>query len=613
MRAGATLRLPRDDTCKHNRTFAPDMQIPTSQDTQPFLHQQCIGNEIVSLRNRVLMDTIPADWKYCMELRKRCKKTGYAMPPTRELTFDEAFAAMPTKKRLSYLNLVDRYHQEGVLPRDSRITAFIKYERLVDGSKDPRMIQFRGKKYGLALGRYLKQIEHHLYRLKVVEGFPVGRLVAKGLNNIKRASLLRKKLAQFRDPVVYSLDAKRFDAHVGRLLLQAEHALYTAAIHNPELNRLLQMQLVNKGTTGNGIKYRCPGGRMSGDMNTALGNCILMVHMVAQAFSHIKFKDVLDDGDDILLIVERADEHLIPLGIENMRKFGMEVSIDNVTDVLEKVTFCQSRPVFDGVGYKFIRNPHKSLGFGVNARKTLGSGTKAYAHYLVANGLCEMALSTGVPCLQAYGKRLVDIGRSLGGKGKLNQLSAKQQTRLRQTLGVKTDAELERIARWREVTPRARQSFALAWDISPDEQVHIEAMCGQLLPGERLSPPQPDQRWAIIPNSAHITPLTATWCYPSVRSATNLSKLRSILPNIRQRSTLWCNRLRSLLPSSLDLATEIALHALIRRTRWTSRLVASLPAMPLPWWVSMAVGDALTYVALAQIRSYLPAASDPPP
>lgn len=65
--------------------------------------------------------------------------------------------------------------------------------------------------------------------------------------------------------------------------LKWEHSIYNAMFRSDELAELLGWQLTNKGfarTTDGLIKYEVKGCRMSGDMNTALGNCMIMCALV---------------------------------------------------------------------------------------------------------------------------------------------------------------------------------------------------------------------------------------------------------------------------------------------------------------------------------------------
>ena len=149
----------------------------------------------------------------------------------------------------------------------------------------------------------------------------------------------------FNAPVVVSLDASRFDQHVSKELLEIEHSIYMHMCPSGELRRLLQWQLHNKGVSSQGIRYHTRGKRMSGDMNTALGNCILMILMVS-AFMDGRKYDMLDDGDDGLLIVEEDEYAWVCQNAEPaFLNFGMEIKVENVARSLEEVEWCQSNPI----------------------------------------------------------------------------------------------------------------------------------------------------------------------------------------------------------------------------------------------------------------------------
>jgi hypothetical protein len=278
-------------------------------------------------------------------------------------------------------------------------------------------------------------------------------------------------MEKFDDPRVISLDASRFDLHVHRSLLLIEHGIYLAMNGDPELAMLLSWQLDNKGRTSLGIKYKCKGRRMSGDMNTALGNCILMIIMVA-TFMRGKKYDILDDGDDCLLIVEAG---LLGWVLENAHKeflaYGMEIKIENVATKLEEIEWCQCKPIrVSPDTVKFVRNPHKVL-------STALGGTKYFvqegARRKLVNtiGMAELILNLGVPVLQEYALALMR-NASTTKTLKLNELESYFH-RLKRELQAMNMRQLARV-RPAPIQHEARMSFALAFGIPPSEQIVLE-------------------------------------------------------------------------------------------------------------------------------------------
>jgi len=201
----------------------------------------------------------------------------------------------------------DVIRRGGITRRDAGVTMFVKFEK-IDSTKvdpDPRAIQFRDPKYCVEVSKYLKPIEPHLYQFRGDgKQFPATRCIGKGLNSVERATLLKEKFDAFVDPVVISIDCSRFDQHCSAELLEIEHLVYKLLCPDPWFAEILSWQLTNRVRSRHGLEYVAHGRRMSGDMNTALGNCVLMVLMVAAAFQ--RDYDMLDDGDDVLVLVERS-------------------------------------------------------------------------------------------------------------------------------------------------------------------------------------------------------------------------------------------------------------------------------------------------------------------
>ncbi len=109
----------------------------------------------------------------------------------------------------------------------------------------------------------------------------------KGMDVRTVAKVLREKWDMFPNPVAIGLDASRFDQHVSVPALEFEHSVYLSCFkqkkHRERLAKLLKLQLENHctGYAEDGvIKYTTTGTRMSGDMNTSLGNCVLMCSLI---------------------------------------------------------------------------------------------------------------------------------------------------------------------------------------------------------------------------------------------------------------------------------------------------------------------------------------------
>lgn len=470
--------IPEDDGCQHGRRIVR-VATPVLNDQvfQPFLHHDCIHNQLVSIHNRVCGLVPEPNAAGLASLRKAANHMINRLPTT----IPEDYYVMPMRyggsKRTRYLQATDEVMHFGFDRKDASVKMFVKSEKLQpDDAKpnpDPRAIQFRNAKYCVEISRFLKPIEEHLYHFDgASKGVPRTRNVAKGLNQVERAQAMRQKLAHFTNPVVVELDASRFDQHVSKALLQIEHFVYYSKCPDPFFEWLCSMQLMNKCTSSRGIKYSTKGKRMSGDMNTALGNCVLMLLMLIAMMEWCSKWDCFDDGDDVELIIEKRDLPRVMREVHTkFLSYGMEVKVENVAHSLFDINFCQSKVIEFAPGeFKFTRNPWKVISCALAGVKYYNQDG-ARAKLLHTIGLCELILNLGVPVLQEFALAVL---RNCGTDETLNlppdgSLMSRVRRELR-ALGLK---QIERVEP-QPIHEVARHTFQLAFDVSPHRQVQME-------------------------------------------------------------------------------------------------------------------------------------------
>jgi len=389
---------------------------------------------------------------------------------------------------------------------DASITAFVKAEKTDPRAKvnpDPRMIQARQPRYNLKLASYLRPIEHRIYHMSGVSGL---RMVAKGLNAKQRAALLRQKWECFEAPVCVSLDASRFDKHVSREVLLQEHQYYIDCFgDNPELKELLDMQLKNRCRTANGVKYTVDGGRMSGDINTALGNCLIMIMMIMAACDQLGLRaEVLDDGDDCLLIFERKylDQVIAALPAIFL-EFGQELKVENIAYDICDVVFCQSKVVETAEGEMFVRDWRKVLSHACTGTK-YWDNPRMVRPMMGLVGSCELAMSRGVPILQPFAEAV--LRNSRGKRAKATTIDPGVIMRVRAELGSFEEAYDNKSL---PITQSARMSFARTFGVEIWEQLAIESILSAWDVEELNSttyPSEIDYRWEHDVNISNLLP-----------------------------------------------------------------------------------------------------------
>lgn len=373
----------------------------------------------------------------------------------------------PAAKRRVYENALASLSLLPVSERDARIDgAFVKCEKInaKKGDPAPRIIQPRSVRYNIEVGRYLVAIEHDVYT--EIDKLWGGVTVMKGYNAEEIGTHISEAWGQFTDPVALGLDASRFDQHVSAEALAFEHKLYNDAFRSPELRKLLSWQINNKGVAHADdatFVYKKRGSRMSGDMNTALGNIILMCLMVRFFVDQRGVKArLINNGDDCTLVFERADIERVLDGLrEWFLNYGFNIVQEPLANCIEEIEFCQMHPVCVDGRWVMVRNVLASLSkdsISLRSRSLL-----ELRQWMWCVGRCGLAMASGVPVQQAYygvfcrsgvsGKRLSQVAGRCG----LTWYSAGMA------------------AEHREVAPSTRVSFWKAFGISPYLQECLEA------------------------------------------------------------------------------------------------------------------------------------------
>jgi len=377
---------------------------------------------ITAIRNRMLGDVPRCNKASFTRLSSIAVELGRALGPVRRWSKEETLKSMPSHVKSAYKQADAELELYGLQRRDTFLSCFTKFEQHWLGEKsfvDPRCISPRGRKYNLLLASFLKPFEHKFYKLDGHRStiLPPQRTIVKGLNSVERATLLQEKAKRFRNPVFMSLDGSRFDMHVDDSLLKVEHKLYAACYFGHDrkcLKDLLRHQLKNVCSTRDGIRFTSQGRRASGDINTGLGNSLLsLLFLIDFVQTHNILKwDAVIDGDDAVLILEKEDyERVKDLLTSHFLGFGMEVKIENVAYDVRQVVHCQCGLVETEANGRII--PKMVRNWSRVITKTLCMSdvhtTSELPKYLYTRFYCEYIINRGVPILQAWALRGMDI------------------------------------------------------------------------------------------------------------------------------------------------------------------------------------------------------------
>lgn len=401
---------------------------------------------------------------------------------TARLIPEEFLRSRPGRLKRVYSIAIDRNRTDWFdLGKEAITSGFVKVEKterpcgnaLYEGlgtQKEPvpRLINPRTPRFNSILGCYTIACEHQVYHnIGKLFGMPC---IAKGMNFTERAALLRTMWESFDDPVFVGQDASRFDQHTGRLALSLDHDVLK--VHFPGdkvLPWLLKKQMENVmyGRSPDGeIRADLGAMRMSGDMNTALGNCVISSALIYQ---WIKSRNIhayaIVDGDDAGAIMERKDFDAYMLGArEYFLEHGYNMVIEEPVDVFERIVFCQTQPVWVGDHWRMVRDPRKALNNDYAGYQKLAD-PKYVKSLFHAIGSAGLSLCSGLPVMQEFylmGMR----------NGENNKKQRHLETQLH---GWHYYARSEGLKKAVPVQDDARHSFHLAFGIAPHDQLALES------------------------------------------------------------------------------------------------------------------------------------------
>lgn len=384
---------------------------------------------------------------------------GRIQPISQEL-FLEGYVG---RKRRNYGTAVESLRLEPIKEKDFIINSFIKDDKVMK-DKCPRVIQPRSMRANVKLGCHLKPMEKAIFG--GIAAVYKSRTVFKGMNADQRGAALQRKWNRFNKPLAIMLDAKRFDQHCSTQIINWEHHLWESMAGEPhELHRLNLWRKVNKcyaRAHDGGIKYSVAGGRMSGDMDTALGNCTTMCVMMWSFLRKLGIKkfEFANDGDDGVLMVEKSDgPAVLDAFYDYFLALGFQMKLEGVTPVFEEIEFCQSRPIEVNGSYRMVRDPRVCIAKDALCLRNYRN-VEEYELFRSNVGHCGMALAGDMPIYSALYRKFITQ------RDERDTTYATGMQFLAHGMGTKTAA----------VTDETRVSFWVAYDICPDEQIAIETL-----------------------------------------------------------------------------------------------------------------------------------------
>jgi len=375
------------------------------------------------------------------------------------------------KKRVVYQNALENLRSRDVSRADAQVTIFTKTERTLKPNAVARIVSPMTPEANLETGRFVKPMEHPI--LQAIADVAGHTVVMKG----KNASQVGACLAQHWEDmggtggcVAVGLDASRFDQHVGVQALEFEHSHYPPLLRSPldrkRLRMLLGWQTKTKafGRTKEGfVKYEVSGTRLSGVINTGLGNCILASEMCIAYCEEkgIPFR-LANNGDDCVLFINKTKLALFSDGLKEwFRDMGFTMVVEDPVYNLEEVVFCQSQPVWDGRSWTMVRDPRTALAKDCVSLKPWHSA-KGFQKWIKGVGMSGTSLAGGIPIYDSFYRSFVRAGGGVAAKA----VTQEDGGLYWQSRGMRR--------RNLPVTDDARFSFWRAFGIPPDMQIQLE-------------------------------------------------------------------------------------------------------------------------------------------
>lgn len=413
-----------------------------------------------------------------MSLQKSISNdTSFPIPPLNDEQFCSTYIGAKKKR---YEEACESLLRESATQRDAKIKSFVKVEKINFSSKPdpaPRIIQPRTFRYSAALGKIIKHLEKPLFK-QIAKVFG-GPTVLKGMDCIGQAKALLDMWDQFDSPVAIGLDASRFDQHCSVEMLMWEQTIWPMMTTSKEsLKRLMKWQLYNEGTAyvqDGKVKYKTNGSRMSGDMNTSSGNCLIMCGMVWTFCRQIgisKFR-LANNGDDCILIVEGKHLKNVVLNLQGFfTKLGYTMKMDKPVYEFEQISFCQTQPIFDGLIYRMCRDPRVAMAKDLCCLLDITTNEHHKNVWYNAMHHGGLALTSGLPCWQSFYSMFPKTSETITKRETtLNSLEQSGMFRM-------ISSDLSKFSK--NITSEARYSFWLAFGILPDQQIILERRFEQM-------------------------------------------------------------------------------------------------------------------------------------
>nr|UDL14007.1 MAG: RNA dependent RNA polymerase [Xiangshan tombus-like virus] len=295
-----------------------------------------------------------------------------------------------TKRALYQRALADIEQGRGY---STRVQPFTKIEKLpATKYKAPRMIQARHLSFNIEYGVYIKPLEDALSANK---HFGKGNYLDIG----RKVHKLQQKYRFYTEA-----DHSNFDAHITVEQLRLTHTFYQSCYrHNPKLRNLSSKTLSNSCSTRDGVRYKARGSRMSGDVDTSLGNSLINYAIIKDVLHKLNISgEAIVNGDDSIIFTNTPipQEKAAKLFL----KYNQETKIMQSQSNIRKVEFCRTKLIMNNHGQPTMMIDPIRLNdiFGMTYKST--SDYSEHCRQVIA---CNIACNSSNP-LYSYWKEIYE-------------------------------------------------------------------------------------------------------------------------------------------------------------------------------------------------------------
>lgn len=311
-----------------------------------------------------------------------------------KLTREQYVATIyPASKRRNYQDACDHLDSGGRM--FTSVRPFTKLEKMSRVKyKAPRLIQARDITFNIEYGSYIKPLETNITHGPFKIHFGKG-----DYNEIaSRIVVLANKYKYYTE-----IDHSNFDSHVTIEMLKLTHKFYSSCYHhNKHLAMLSKHTLTNKCRTRTGESYTIKGTRMSGDVDTSFGNCLINYALIRGALDKLNIKgDAIVNGDDSIIFTNS------PINLQRIttifRTYNMEVKAQPSTTNLQQVEFCRTRLIYnDNAIPTMMINPTRLLSIYGMTYRPLSNYQEYLIEVLLANSIINQSNILGFLFLTMY-------------------------------------------------------------------------------------------------------------------------------------------------------------------------------------------------------------------